>query len=624
MRMKSTRLLSGTSIVTMCVALMCLNFIAARINLKLDLTTDRLYTLSEGTRAIAEKLDDDAVIQYFFSRSDKTLPVLLKDYGQRVQEVLAECAALSPRLRLEIYDPRPDSDEEEMAVRNGIHGAQTADGTAFYMGAALQYQDTTFAIPFFDPRREMFLEYEIASLLSRTREAGGRTVLGLISGVALKAQEFTQPLMQQKASREDWLFVQELERTFETRELTVTTEEIPEDIDLLLVLHPLTITEKTEYAIEQYILRGGKAAIIVDPAARTVPDTSQAAQYGRATASHSNLPHLFKTLGIHYDDQLVAADPRCSTRVSSRSGPVQYPFWLSLNTDNFNREQVITGQLDNMLLIESGFFKPRAEASCTWTPLITTSAAAGTIRSSRLAFITPQNVDSYQPGNEPLALAALATGRFTSSFAGKPDGSQYPREHITQAGDENTVLLIGDVDFINNSYSLRSLSFLGQSIIQPLNQNVAFLSNALEFITGSTELISIRSRGTFQRPFERVAEIEKKAQAKWFSVEQELTEKIQDLQRRLNELQRARSQDNQLMISREQQAEIDRFKMEQLEFKRKRREVRKHLRQDIERLGTILTVLNIAVIPALVLLAGLYIYSRRAGGKPLLGKRREA
>jgi len=622
--MKLSSLYSATSILILCAALISINFIASRINLKLDLTRNKLYTLSPGTRAIIDGIEDEAVVQYFFSRSSETLPIMLKDYGQRVQELLAECTALSPRLRLEVYDPRPDSDAEEMAVRYGIHGAQTADGSSFFMGAALQFHDATFAIPFFDPRREMFLEYDIASLLARTRETGGRKVLGLLSGMALKAQGYTQPLMLQAASPEDWLFVQELERTFETRDLSVAIEEIPDDIDLLLVLHPMAMSEATEYAIEQYILRGGKAAVVVDPAARSVPDTSQAAQYGSGAGSRSNLPNLFKTLGVQYDDQLVAADRRYATRVSSRSGPVQYPFWLSLDAGSFNPEQIITSRLESMLLIESGFFKPLSGATVEFTPLITTSDTPGTIRASQLAMITPQTADRYQAVEGPLTVAALTAGTFISSFNEKPEGSSYTREHLPQAASPNTVLLIGDVDFINNSYALRKLNFLGQSILQPLNHNIAFLTNALDFITGSTELISIRSRGTFQRPFERVSEIEKQAQAKWHSVEQELTEKIQELQRTLSELQRARSQDNQLLISREQQAEIDRFKIEQLEFKRKRREVRKNLRQDIERLGTVLTVLNITVIPTLVLLAGLYIYVRRAGGRPLLGKRRSA
>jgi len=621
--MKSNSLLSVTNIVLLCVALVCLNFIATKIKFKIDCTGDKLYTLSEGSRAITAGIDDDAVIQYFYSRSAENLPPRLKDYGLRVQELLGEYAALSPRLHLEVYDPRPDSDEEEMAARYGIHGAQTPDGATFHMGAALQFQDRTFAVPFFDPRKEMFLEYEIASLLARTRETEGRKVLGLLSGVALKAEQFTQPLMMQQASPEDWLFVKELEQTFETRELDLTVEEIPADIDMLLVLHPLKMSKATEYAIEQYILRGGKAAIIVDPSARTVPDMSkQAQQSGLRTASRSNASTLFKTLGVQYDDQRVAADRQHSTRVNSHSGPLQYPFWLSLNAKNLNREQIITSQLKTMMLIESGFFKPLPDASVEFTPLISTSTSSGIISSFQLARITPQIMDKYQITSEPLALAALTTGSFVSSFSEKPAGSNYAKDHLAKAAKKNTVLLIGDVDCFNNSYSLRKLNFLGQSITQPLNHNIAFLTNALEYMTGSTELISIRSRGSFQRLFERVVEIEKKAQTKWYSEDQKLTGKIQELQQKLNEMQRSRSQDNQLLISRDQQAEIDTFKIEQLEFKRKRREVRKNLRQDIERLGTILTILNITVIPMLVLLAGLYIYFRRSNGKPLFGKRR--
>ena len=419
--MKTKSLLSATNILLLCAALVCLNFIAAKINLKLDSTRDRLYTLSEGSRAIASQIEDDAVLQFFFSSSAENLPLMLKDYGRRVQELLAEYAALSPRLRLEVYDPRPDSDEEEMAARYGIHAAQTPDGATFIMGAALQFQDQTFAIPFFDPRKEMFLEYEIASLLARTRETGSRTVLGLLSGVALTAQQFTQPLNAQQATPEDWLFVQELEKIFETRDLAATVEEFPVDIDLLLVLHPLKISAATEYAIEQYILRGGKAAIIVDPSARTVPDISQPdAQYGRAQASRSNVATLFATLGVQYDEALVVADPQYSTRVNSRSGPLQYPYWLSLTADSFNREQIISSQLNTMLLIEPGFFAPVPGAAAAFTPLINTSASPGTINSSQLAMITPENTGKYQTVGGPLGPAALTTGRFKSAFGENP------------------------------------------------------------------------------------------------------------------------------------------------------------------------------------------------------------
>ena len=198
--MKFNSLLSATNILILCAALVCLNFLAAQISVKLDLTQNRLYTLSEGSHTIADQIEDAAVIQYFFSRSEETLPIMVKDYGRRVQELLTQFAALSPRLRLEVYDPRPDSDEEEMATRGGIHGAKTTDSAAFYMGAALQFQDQTFTIPFFDPRKEMFLEYEIASILARARETESRKVLGILSGVALTSQQFTQPLKAQQAT----------------------------------------------------------------------------------------------------------------------------------------------------------------------------------------------------------------------------------------------------------------------------------------------------------------------------------------------------------------------------------------------------------------------------------------
>lgn len=620
--MKFQGLLNVTNIIILLLALLSINFIGTKLHWKLDLTEDSLYTLSEGSKKIIKGIDDEATIKYFFSASNESLPVMIKNYGRRVEELLKEFAGYSSDLSVEVYDPKPDSDEEELAVKYGISGAQAGAGDPFYMGAAVLYQDKTYKIPFFDPRKETFLEYEIASMLAKLKESGGKKVLGILAGLQL-TQSSLPPQFKMKSSQEDWLFVQELEKVFQKIELQNDIEEIPENVSLLLVVHPKGLSEKTEYAIEQYVLKGGKAVLIVDPAANSDPEqNSPYAQYGMNKASSSDLKNIFEMLEIEYDPSKVVVDSSHATRVGTSGGSVQYPYWLSLDKESFNKDMVLTNQLNSALFVEAGFLKLKSNSEHKYISLLNSSETSGTMDTQRLTFVSPRDMDTYDKANQAFSLSGIVKGRFTSVFKKKPEESKYSAAHIDQAATENSVLLIADVDFLNNRFALRKLSFFGQSIIQPINQNITFLSNALEFIAGSSELISIRSRGTFNRPFDRVEEIEKTAQTKWFSVEKELTDKIQQLQQKLNTLQKAKTQDNQLMVSQEQQEEINKFKSEQMEVKRKRREVRKNLRQDIERLGTLLTVLNMLVVPVIVLLTGLYIYVRRSRGHAIFKESR--
>lgn len=619
--MKWQSLINATNIVILFLALLSINFIGTKLHWKLDLTEDGLYTLSEGTKKIIKSIDDEAVIKYFFSKSNEGLPIVLKNYGRRVEELLREFAGHSSNLKVEAYDPKPDSDEEETAVKYGISGAQTGV-ESFYMGAAVLYQDKTYQIPFFDPRKEIFLEYEIASMLAKLKESGGKKVLGILAGFPV-SQPKLPPRMNMPTDEGDWLFVKELEKIYEVKELGGDTDEIPADISLLLVLHPKGISEKTEYAVEQYILRGGKAVLAVDPSAKSDPEqNSPYAQYGMQKSGSSDLKNIFKMLEIEYSPDKVVVDKDHATRVGTAGGAVQYPYWLSLDSGSFNKDVILTNQLNSVLLVESGFFKLKSESKSTYLSLLNSSNASGTIDAQRLSFISPRDLDSYEKVNQSLSLAGVIKGTFKSAFNKKPAESEYSAEHLEQASGKNSVLLIADIDFLNNSYALRKLRFFGQTILQPINQNIVFLTNALEFISGNSELISIRSRGTFNRPFDRVAEIEKKAQAKWFNIEKELTEKIQGLQQKLNDLQKAKTRDNQVIMSREQQQEINKFKIEQLQVKRKRREVRKNLRQDIERLGTMLTILNISLVPVIVLILGLYIYRRRSQGNTVFKRSR--
>jgi len=620
-RTGSKKFLNLTNIAILIVSLFSFNFIVSKINIKIDMTANKLYTLSEGSKKIVKSIDEEVTIKYFFSASNDTLPIMIKNYGKRVEELLHEFADYSGNLNVESFDPRPDSDEEELAAKYGIAGVQAGNEEPFYMGAAVLYQDTIHKIPFFDPRKETFLEYEIASLLAKLKNSAEKKVLGILAGFQMSSPQMPPQFARNNQQQDDWMFLQEFEKIFEIKKIDKTVEEIPEEVSLLLVFHPEGVSEATEYAIEQYILSGKRAVIVVDPSAKSVPkQNSPYAAYGMPSTTSSDLKHVFKALEVKYDSTKVVVDDVHATRVNSQNGPVRYPFWLSLNEESFNKDMVLTNQLNSVLFIETGFFGLIDGAKNTYTSLINSSSTAGVIDSQKLAFISPENFDDYDKIHKQLSLSGLVKGKFKSSFAGKPKDSKYSLPHINEADNENSVLIIGDVDFLNNQYSLRELNFFGQTMIQPINQNIVFASNVLEFISGSPDLISIRSRGTFSRPFERVEQIEQEAQAKWFNVEKELTRKIQQVQAKLNSLQTAKTEDNKLVLSAAQKREIENFKLEQIEFKKQRRDVRKNLRQDVERLGTILTVMNMTLIPLLVLVFGLYVYLRRSQGRDIFKK----
>ncbi len=583
-------------------------FISYQLNFRVDLTSGGLYTLSEGSKKIVDSIDDDITIKYFFSKSNKTLPIQIKNYGKRVGELLQEFAGESKHLKLEIFDPKPDSDEEELAARYGINGAMVNDGETFYMGAALLYLDEVHQIPFFDPQRERFLEYEIASLLAKIGEKKQKTI-GLLAGFELTSPSL--PFMGQNfqnQTEDQWLFRKELENLYEIKVLQKDLDEIPNDVDLLMVAHPVGFSEKTEYAIEQFILSGGKAVLMVDPS-----------PYSIEGSMGSNLPKVFKSLGLKYSPSEVVVDEDNAATVNTRQGRIRLPVWLSFADSGFSESSVATSDLQSGLFVEAGHFEKEAGSQYSFDPLIESSSSSGTI-SSYMARSLADRPDSYSKKNKALTIAGTVKGKFKSSFDKKPKDSNYSKNHLNEATNDSSVLVVGDVDFINNEFALKAFNFFGRTVVQPQNHNIAFLMNAVEFIAGRPELISVRSRGTFSRPFTTVQNLEKKAQVKWLGVEQELSKKISDLQSKLNELQNAKTNDNQVMLSFAQKEEIKNFKLEQIAAKKRRREVRKQLRHEIESLGSILSGINIGFIPLIILGLGLYIYSRRTKGLPIFKK----
>ena len=591
-----------SKILILLIFILIANIVSSKLFFKFDTTEEKLYTLSKSSKEIVATLDEVVEIKYFFSSSDDSVPTVVKNYGNRVKEMLEEFASYSQFLNLEIYDPKADSDEELLAIKYGLTNVQVMNSMPFYIGAVATHKEKKFTVGFFDLRQENVLELEIANMIVQAQKEKEKNTLGIISSF---------PLMGDEARKKTpWFFLEEVKRTFRIKMLEDDIEEVPDDISVLMILHPNELLEETEYAIEQYILNGGKVAILIDPSARTIIDEEKSKQFrgNIQIATSSNLDYLFDMLKIKYNNQFIVANKNIATHVISQEKMrIRYPFWLSLKKSNYNQNSLLSKSLTSMLLVESGFFSPDKNGY-NYISLLNSGKKSGLISANKLNFMRLTDSHDFNNKNEDFSLAGIVSGKFKSVFDKTPIDSLYSKKHLKEAINENSVFVIADVDFLHNRYFMRALDFNGHKVLKKINHNLSFLMNCLDFLCGDTKLITIRSRGEYLRPFDRVLKLEKDAQDKWLFLDKELSSKIQNIQIKLDKLQK---EEDKINSDEKRKKEILKFKSEQNEFKKKRRALRKKLRHDIEVLGNVLTILNLTIVPILILIIGMYIYKRR-------------
>jgi ABC-type uncharacterized transport system involved in gliding motility auxiliary subunit len=600
---------STSSLLVLLGILVLVNILSDRFNTKFDITEDSLYSLSEGTRSILKKMDSETHIKYYLSESVESAPLGLKNYGKRIKELLEEYSyASGGRIKLEIIDPRPDTEEESWAAKDGIQQTPLPNGESFFMGAIVRPGNK--AIPVFNPQREEFLEYDITQMILQSRTTG-KQKLGILSGFDVVGTQFQFKIPGQPEPKKDWVFVKELKKIFDVINIETDTVELP-DLNLLLVIHPSGLSEQTQYAIDQHVIGGGRTIILVDPASQVKDNTGP--------KKSSDLSRLFKKWGIQYQPDFLVADPMSSTRVNTQRGVIEYPVWLSLSAKAMSKENVSVANLESVMMIEAGSLDKIEGSTVAFSSLIQSSKEASVIPGAAVNQGDPSAIfRNLKPGNKPLTLAAIYTGKFQSSFSSPPQAPQpkegetpakparsYSKVHVGQSISENSLLVVADTDFLLEKYSVRTFNFFGQSMATPLNDNLSLIQNFVEYMGGDQDLISIRSRGKFTRPFERVQKIQKLAQAKYKAKEKELSDQLKEVQGRINKLQSHRVEGNRVILSREQIREIEQFREKELAIKRERRLVRKNLREDIESLGQKLSFLNVLLVPLLVGLYGTY------------------
>ena len=616
------------SVVLLLICLVSVNVTAFFIPLRFDLTEENLYTISNGSIEILENLKDPVRINFYYSRNNAELPPNFKNYAQRVEELLEEYETLSNgKILLEIYDPKPDTEEEEWAQKFGIKPITLPSGNAVYFGAIVSMLDQEMLLPYFDLRREEFLEYDISRAIQKVSSTTSAKI-GLLSAMSL---EGGRAMIPGTAPREKWVFLSELEKSLAVEILPLTTEEIPDELSLLIVLHPRGFSSRLKYAIDQYVLRGGRLIVLLDPNAR-IDMTSPANQFGQQPQLASDLPELLKKWGVDYNKAKVAGDHLHASQVNTGRGVMSFPIWMTFRSQSLNQEHPITAQLENVLFVEAGAFKKSANSTSDFKPLLSLSDQSGFIDSFQLRFAAPDQLSrEMKIDDDEKALMAITTGNFSTAFpkgqppkdknesGGSPEGSNNEDEkalkhpHLNEAIDSNSILLFGDVDFLSDQFSVQKINFLGQSIIQPTNDNLNLMLNATEHLSGNEALMSIRSRGRFSRPFTRLIAMQQQAQMRYQKEEKLLLSQLDEVQKRLNNLLESAGEKGQkeVILPKNVQLEIEQFREEELQTRRKLREVRKILRQDIEQLGQGLFMLNMLLVPLIVGIIGVVLYRYR-------------
>lgn len=603
--------------ITLLIGLVALNIIASRWYFRLDWTQGRIYTLSEGTKRILEKTPEGVQIKFFFSRSAKDLPPVIKVFATRVEEVLLQYGNKSGgKIQVTSIDPRPDTDEDEWARKYGLAPLKLPNGDEAFFGVVFISGEREVTIPTFDPRREELLEYDLSESLLRLGNKD-RKKIGILSSLPISGS--TNPTG--GPGGEPWLFVSQLKKSFDVEELKTEGGEIGADIKLVLVFHPKGLSDDVLYGVDQFVLRGGRVIVMVDPFSRVElsRNAAQARMMGQMPQVASDLGRLFEGWGVEFKKDSIVADSKLQTRINTGAGQFGYPLFLTLGKETMSRTSAVTSQLNTVVIAEGGEIFAKAGATSVLEPLLQTSASSGVISATLAGFMGPEDLaKELKTDGKVRVLAGIVRGKFKSAFPqGAPKSSDktkaviHSMPHLVEATEENSVLIVGDTDFVFDENAVQKFQFGNQVMARPTNDNLAFIINATEFFTGSEDLIGIRSRGRITRPFNRIQDIQRDAQQKWKQEEEILNTRLQELQKRLSELQAQRTEGNRFAMSGEQQGEIERFRAEEVELRKRRREVRKNLREDIEKLGKRLTLINMSLMPIAVSVFGAWMFQRR-------------
>ena len=604
-------------------------------HMRLDLTENKIYTLSESTRNIVSAIDQPLNLYLFFTQESSSNNPYYRKYYQRVREILEEYRLYAgDKLRLHFIDPEPFSEDEDRAAGYGIQRIPLEDsGDVLYFGlAGSNAIGDVEKIPFLDPRREVFLEYDIDKLLY-TLMNPEKPIIGLMSTLPM------YPVAGLGAGSQEnpWVVIEQIEQLFEVKLVFTDSEQIDEEIDVLMVVHPKNLEDKTLYAIDQYVMKGGNTIFFVDPYAEVeqIPLPSDMPMQD-LTIKSSSLNTLFKEWGFEVPERTVVTDFNHGLQISvPGQSPQRNILYIGLNKNSIDRNDVVTSALEQVNFAIASHIQIIDKENLEMTPLMYTSKESSLLPLNILRFMSvPSELEKgFRASKEEYPIAARIKGEVNSAFDGPPkeeevdgdedeesegekdkaDESDLP-PHIAKSDGPVNLLVVADVDMLSDRLWVIVQNFFGQRLYQPIANNRDFIINAIDNMTGGKDLIGIRSRASFNRPFTKVAEIEQGAVVKYREVEQELESKLRETEAKLQELQEQRTdrKKGRNLMTAEQMQEYKKFQRQRLQTRKQLREVKYNLAKDIDQLGRDLKIINIGAVPAITtVLALIFAYVKR-------------
>ena len=610
-----TILYSAAGVVGMLVILVAANVIIGAFPARVDLTQEKAYTLSAGTKAVLKKLDTPVIIRFYCTQGQTASPqtVYLKDYARQVEDLLHEYKQVAGKnLLIQKYDPEPDTDAEDSARLDGLEAQPLPGNEHFYLGLAVSLADERVAIPFLAPNREKLLEYDLTRAITRVLSPEKATV-GVMSSLPVFGGAANPMTMQMGRQPEAaWTIIQQLKQDFNVKRVEMNADKIDNDVKVLLVIHPKGISDQAQYAIDQFVLRGGKLIAFLDPISAFAARQQNPATGGGGA---STLDKLLKTWGLQFETGKVVADLDFKMQLRNQNGQaVEAPAWLALTREGINRDDIVTSQIDNLWLPMCGAFTGTPAAGLKETVLLHSSKDAELADSFLAQMGGDTLMNNFKATGVTYNLAIRLSGKFKTAF---PEGApatgatatntaaKTPDNSLKESQVETSVVLVGDSDLLADDFSLRRLQSFFGTLVSPMNANLDFAQNLVEQMAGDNNLIGVRSRASLSRPFTLVKKIEAEAQARGQAKIQELQKSLNETQQRLSQLQQQKTdKDQRLILSPEQRAEIDNFRNKQSQVGRELRQAQKDLRKEVVSLETRLTWLNILAMPLAVTAAG--------------------
>jgi ABC-type uncharacterized transport system involved in gliding motility auxiliary subunit len=601
MRKHEQLMYSAVGLIALFLILVAAYYLLTRVPSRIaDLTDGKLYTLSDGTKKVLRELPAPVRVKLYVSQGE-AVPVPLRSFTQRVEDLVREFKSVAgANLIVERYNPKPDSEEEDAAQLDGVDPQQLMSGEQFYLGVSISQLERKQVLPNIAPQRERLLEYDLIRAIARVASPE-RPKVGVMAGLPVMGERFN-PFTRQAS--ETWVLAHELKREFEIREVPMSAKEIPKDINVLLLIHPRDPRPETEYALDQFVLRGGKLIAFLDPHAYFDQQPGMPGMPPQGGSS-SSLPTLFKAWGVDMPQGKVISD----VVFGSGSGARYTPTVLTLNRTAFSRDDIVTGSIETLLYAFGGAFEVKG-TELKAVELLRSSPNAMLVDSAEATKSGDDATKNFKPSGTPMPLALRLNGKFKTAF---PEGLKEKDKPVPntpalrESSAENSVILVADVDMLADGAAVEIQDVFGRRVVVPSNGNLAFALGMVEQFAAGDALVSLRSRTASFRPLTVVRELEAEAQKEYFGKIRGLEEELQKTTARLQELQKAQGGKSPQIMTAEQQAELERFRKNVAETRLALKEVRKNLRQDAEALVFWTKVTNIALMPLLVALIGLLV-----------------